>query len=719
MSHSTEFCTEKKTTPDGSENQINATKFQIRLKLKKEIKDGLKQRGCHWNDSESAYTCESKHQEPVAAFLEVEGIKFDQESIHDSYFLLSKGEQAADRINQVKKKVVLDGISHLIYFQRLLKDYNYKWQTDLKPKDFENVSLENFKTISASENERQQEHLKILLAEYNKFQGKRTQEADLREKAELLAASSKEKPAAADASALTQIDPSTWPFTVIGLNYSMEILFSYNGKIMRWPVERLSENRVKAVFGPIAFEFDKIRDAIIYEAHKKGLVDDETPIKSGVWRFCKKWLVISGKKAVTIENGVINELVFPVFNGKLIEFESVGWLDWDVFIESFGRGNLSDVFKPVLTKVLAWNWKDLSMAYYATAFLFLSPFQQAMRWRPWIYLTGSKGTGKSTFFEDILQGIYGSNTERLDKSTAHATAQTIGNSGKLPIFDEFEKHKHIPEILEMAKLFNKGGKKTSGTPGQKANSYELHHMAWFGSIYLPTRLGQDAAQESRMIKLELKKLRDDTPTLDKVDDAEGRKLAGRIIATMICLWDNIEGGAEDMNERRRDIIETFKKNKQDIEIRTVENFMYASSLLNIINASVGDNKRYDVPGWAIRTIEDDGDKILAAILSSIIRIENETHTIRDVLEKARGEQSSFYSNHLVKSGIKITRKGEEPEPFLAIHCDTVSRYLLKDTEFKDLAIQAPLERIEGARSSEQVKGLNRCVLVPYSYLGME
>ena len=219
-------------------------------------------------------------------------------------------------------------------------------------------------------------------------------------------------------------------------------------------------------------------------------------------------------------------------------------------------------------------------------------------------------------------------------------------------------------------------------------------MAWFGSIYLPNRLGQDAAQESRMVKLELKKPRDDTPTLEKEDSIEGRKLAGRIIAAMTSQWNNIEGNAEDMNQRRRDIIETFKKGKQDIEIRTVENFMYASSLLNIVSVGIGDEKRYDVPEWAVRTIEDDGDKILAVILSSIIRTASDTYTVRNALAKTKSEQNSFFSQELVKCGIKITRKGEESEPFLAIHCDTVSRYLLKDTEFKDLAIQAPLERIE-------------------------
>ena len=167
---------------DESKNRINATKFQIKFKLKKEIKNGLKQRGCHWNDYERAYVCENRHQELVAAYLETEGIKFNSESIYDGYFLLSKEEQAVDRISQAKKIIVLDGIEQLMYFQSLLKDYNTKWKMDLKRKDFENVTLDNLTTTATTNEVRQHEHLNALFTEYCKFKEKRNLEAELGKK---------------------------------------------------------------------------------------------------------------------------------------------------------------------------------------------------------------------------------------------------------------------------------------------------------------------------------------------------------------------------------------------------------------------------------------------------------------------------------------------------------------------------------------------------------
>ena len=62
-----------------------------------------------------------------------------------------------------------------------------------------------------------------------------------------------------------EIDLTTWPFIVLGVNYNMEILISYNGKVMKWPVDRLSDKRMKALLGPGVLDFDEMRNAILYE----------------------------------------------------------------------------------------------------------------------------------------------------------------------------------------------------------------------------------------------------------------------------------------------------------------------------------------------------------------------------------------------------------------------------------------------------------------------
>ncbi|MEN9344191.1 MAG: hypothetical protein RLZZ453_978 [Chlamydiota bacterium] len=40
---------------------------------------------------------------------------------------------------------------------------------------------------------------------------------------------------------------------------------------------------------------------LIDAAHQKGFIDDQAPLRAGVWHINKKWLIISGKKAAIVK----------------------------------------------------------------------------------------------------------------------------------------------------------------------------------------------------------------------------------------------------------------------------------------------------------------------------------------------------------------------------------------------------------------------------------
>lgn len=508
-----------------------------------------------------------------------------------------------------------------------------------------------------------------------------------------------------EATSLPLSNPDVWPFKVLGYNNKREILLWHQGDLMSIPVKQISKKDLQLLMGPFGSEAEEL---IIEEAHRKGKIYDDKPIKSGVWKFKDKWLVISGKQATVIEKKRVTSLDYPVFEGKIIRFEGKDWIDWDHFSKIFGKVTISEVYNTVKSKISVWNWAAPSMADYATVFVLLSPLQHAMSWRPWLHVTGARGTGKSSLFEYILQALFGALAQKLDKSTAHAAAQSVGNTGKIPIFDEFEKNKHIPDILEMLKLSNTGGVKTSGTPGEKSFEFELHHIPWFGSIYLPKQIGQDSAQESRLVKLELKKLKDSAPLLEKIEIEESSKIAAEIVAAMIFQWDEIEQGAKNIAKRRKEIMNRIP----GVQIRTVDNFMYSSSVLNIATKATN-----DVPEWVNTINEDDGDKIMNTILSSLLRVDLNTHTVGDCIEKANGDSSNPFAKTLENQGIKHTTNNGIR--YLALRSSNVVRFILKDTDYKEMDIQAPLSRIEGAISSHPVKFLGkqeRCVLVPLAFV---
>jgi hypothetical protein len=659
------------------------------LKGIKAIKSNLKAEGCHWHSAANTWSCPYDSKEKVCELLKTKNLTATIVPFSDQYFEKSETQKEAEdlwaRIDFLER-------DHQAETMRLIG---------------ENAALDKeIKDRALNEDDPGVLEKRILLRERDQKQAELAVEiGQLRNSAKLLEESKAEE--------------ISLPFHILGYNSQHQILIWQNGRLLALASTHLNRNELRLLVGGQSKWFQMpdgdqlLKNRLIDEARERGFIDDQAPLKAGVWNLKGKWIIISGKQAAIIENAELRYLEEPIFEGRLIETNVASWIDWDAFEESLKSGPeaIKNIFNRLYEKVKLWNWSDPSMAAYATAFIMLSIVQQAMKWRPWIYLTGAKSTGKSTFFEFLLQTIFGVLVERLDKSTAHATAQTVGNSGRIPVFDEFEKHRHIPEILELAKLFNKGGQKTSGTGAEKAHRYLLHHMPWFGSIYLPKNLIQDAAQESRIVKLELKKLKGGTPLLEKFDTDEAPKIAAEIVAAMIVSWEKIEKKAQEINADRNLLIQKLP----GIEIRTIENFMYASSLLILAAPELADPL---IPAWAAMQSEDDGEKLLDAMLASIVRFEGETRSISELLQLSKASPDERYTKELERYGLRFTT--HKALQFLAIRCENVNRHLLKDTDYAALDIKGPLSRVEGAVGSAQVKmaGANqRCVLIPTERLG--
>jgi hypothetical protein len=217
---------------------------------------------------------------------------------------------------------------------------------------------------------------------------------------------------------------------------------------------------------------------------------------------------------------------------------------------------------------------------------------------------------------------------------------------------------------------------------------------------LPKKLMQDAAQESRLVKFELQKLTNAAPPLERFNAGEGAIIAAKIVASMILAWNEIDLKAQEFNADRHLLIQK----QPGIEVRTIENFMYASALLAI---AIPEGIEELFPRWAALQSEDDGDKLLDTILENLIYVEGDGKiAVSELLQNGR------CSSELERYGLKIV--SHKLKDFLSIRCESVTRHLLKDTEYAALDIRGPLARVEGAVGSVQVKmaGANqRCILI--------
>ena len=487
-------------------------------------------------------------------------------------------------------------------------------------------------------------------------------------------------------------DANELPFHVLGYNSERKVLLWHKGHLMHLQVSQIRADELALIVGP-DFEAESLKNKIIEAAHNKGLVDEEDPIKSGLWRIDGEWLLVSGRDSLLIGADGAKPIDGPVFKNRIIHFERNGWVKTDRIAP--GTCSLQETFDSLSKHIGQWAWEHADMADYVTAFVMLAPFQQAMHWRPWLYVTGPTSCGKSAFFENVLEQIYGRLVKKIDKATAHSVAQAVGGTSKILILDEFEKNRHIADIMEVLKLMGRGGSKTSGTPGKSEISYALHHMSWLASIYLPRSLSIDEAQRNRMVRFDLRKQKNGK-FLDVLSSEEADSMCANIISSVVSGWEEIQKAATAIERKTGEIIESLDGK---ISARTVQNFMYASALLSIVGKG-----NCTVPEWARQEEIDDGQTIVRTIFNAKIRYDGGEYLISDLIEIAVGElipgitlQVRQALNALRLNGLSVVRSGTW---YVAFHPSSITKTLLRtDDDFKGLDLSAPLERIAGAKKN--------------------
>jgi len=502
---------------------------------------------------------------------------------------------------------------------------------------------------------------------------------------------------------------------LLGGDVNSTLYFWKDGAIYPVPLKRFTKDQFHFLTGIILSEeqFEEVKDDILSLAAEKGHIDMSNKLLEGVWRINGKFLLISKDAVLLLDpKDGIKSLEIPVYDHKVIDFSTASnWLDVEHFSKVYGQLSLESVYDKLLALTSQFNWKHSEAADYAAALIMLSPLQQAMSWRPWVYVLGASNSGKTTFIQDFFDKLFPGLLCHMGKTTAHAIAQNVGNSCRIPLLDEFERYNKIPQIKELAKLANRGGRKTSGTPGPNSLNYAIHQMFWFASIVSSL---DGESEQNRAIILEL--ARHDGKHPPRFPDPEEMKRLGtEIVTVMILHWQSIEERSKEIPGRAQ------PKNAKGDRSRMNESLSYPMALLELVEEEGRDGPFIKTPPeFVYRPVEKEEDSILEDILNSTIWVtRHETPPSRDhkdqlrVFDAIEGDQSALYN-----VGMSVTRtSGQE---YLAIHCKSVKRFLLKDSrEYDFLDISEPLKRIPGALTNHTVKIGGkplRCVLIPLEYI---
>lgn len=163
-----------------------------------------------------------------------------------------------------------------------------------------------------------------------------------------------------------------------------------------------------------------------------------------------------------------------------------------------------------LLKLLrTWNWKrPLLDPRFLLGAIGASLIGGALRWRPNVWITGGRGTGKSTLNgkDGVIEELLGNGLFRTGNTSAAAIRQSLQNSTIPVAIDEIEAsddNRRQTEVIELARIASSGDKMHRGGQDHRAHEFLLQSLFWFSSINIPPLKPQD---RSRLAILELKPL---------------------------------------------------------------------------------------------------------------------------------------------------------------------------------------------------------------------
>lgn len=153
-----------------------------------------------------------------------------------------------------------------------------------------------------------------------------------------------------------------------------------------------------------------------------------------------------------------------------------------------------------------WNWtrpevdQHLLLGWIGAAFL-----GAALPWRPMIFITGDKGTGKSTL-QELVKGLFGDWLVQAADATAAGIYQSIGMDCLPVALDELESetdNKKVSAVLGLARKASSGAAMLRGSSTHAAFEFQARSAFLFSSINAPPLPPQDL---SRMGLLRMQKL---------------------------------------------------------------------------------------------------------------------------------------------------------------------------------------------------------------------
>ncbi|MDP6786947.1 MAG: hypothetical protein QGI13_07460 [Rhodospirillales bacterium] len=246
---------------------------------------------------------------------------------------------------------------------------------------------------------------------------------------------------------------------------------------------------------PNIIDWNEVAESLMAHCREAGIYDPSRVRGLGAWRDGADTVFHAGGKLY--------------LNGEETSFEEYTDTSYQYLAERSITAPSATAATPAdvqsFTSVLeSWDWEHSDLApKLVLGWIGCGLVCGALSWRPHLWITGSKGTGKSTL-DTLVANVLGKLCLSVQGSTTEPGLRQALNGNAIPVlFDEFEGSTQVAtRVIEAARAAasDNAAKIIKGTPEGKAITYRLRFAAMFSGIIANV---QNGADRSRIVFLEI------------------------------------------------------------------------------------------------------------------------------------------------------------------------------------------------------------------------
>ena len=245
--------------------------------------------------------------------------------------------------------------------------------------------------------------------------------------------------------------------------------------------------------------YDRALDYVRSESHKRGIYDDSALLGVGPHLDENNEIIINtGRSLQLYGNG---EIEYNDYKGELAFVRSRHRFVID------GKAWTKKERKSFLEQVDTFGFEEAIQKICLIGWCVTAPFASLFDFRPHIWVTARKGTGKSHLMENILEPAIGPFLTKVEGlSTEASIRQATGKDCRPTLIDEFDaNNKHdqtlINKVMSLARSAYGGGEIIKGTPSHNAVVFKTKMTFCFSSVKV---YFVSAADRSRVVVINMK-----------------------------------------------------------------------------------------------------------------------------------------------------------------------------------------------------------------------